>query len=108
MLGPVRTPGLAAGNAHAEKVNALVGAVLAAAIRVLEVRVAGVDDQVAGFQKGELFGKHRIHHRGRGNQKHDHAGFLEHRDEVLHAVGDGDRFAGPLAEERWPLPRSRS
>ncbi len=99
MLGPVRAPASPPRDAHAEEVDAFLGALLTAAIGVLEVRVTRVDKQIARFEQGQLLVDHRVHDGGRRHQRHDDARLFEHRDELLDALGGGDGFARAFADE---------
>ena len=63
----------AAGHAHAEKLNALRCQITGTQIRILEVGISGVDDQVALVEVWQQVGDHGIHGRPGGHQHHDRA-----------------------------------
>ncbi len=93
---PVERALLAAGDAHADEVDPLLAQLALPAPGVREVRVATVDDHVAGLQqRGELL-DHRVR-RVTGLHHHDQAPRpLQRRDELLRTLA---RDELPLAAE---------
>ena len=73
---------LAAAHAHAEEVEAACRQGLVAALGVGEVRVAAVDDEVAGGEQRRELGHHGIHDGTGGHQQHHRAGRLQATDEA--------------------------
>ena len=63
----------AARHAYAEKLNAFPAQVTRAQVRIFEVGVAGVDDEIAPFEVRRQIGDHGIHGRAGGHQHHDRA-----------------------------------
>jgi hypothetical protein len=81
-----------AGDTHADEVQVYLAERGLAAAGVLEVRVAAVDDHVAGFeQRGELV-DHGVGGRARVDHDDQAAGALESLHELLGALGR-DEFA---------------
>jgi hypothetical protein len=64
---------LAARDADAEELNALASQVSRAQVRIFEVGIAGVDDEVALFEMRQQVADHGIHRRAGGHQHHDRA-----------------------------------
>ena len=76
----------AAGNAHAVEVDACFAAAFAAAARVAEVRVAAVDDDVAGIEDGNKLFNHAVYRRASHDHEHDLAGLFQGADKFLQVV----------------------
>ena len=98
--GAVERALFAARDAGADEVDAAGGDVLLAADGVVEVRVAAVDDDVAGLEARDEFGDDRVgalaglHHDDRG------AGLRERRHELVVRLGCGEPGLGVLVDER--------
>ena len=81
--------GFPAGYAHAHKLQFRLGQSLAAPIRILEMGVAAVDDEIARFQKRCDPVNDRIHRVPGGYEQHDGPGSAQQIDEIA------DRRCGP-------------
>ncbi len=79
-VAPFQTPDTAAG-AHVDILNALGRELLTAADVIDVIRIAAVDQNVAGLQVGRDLGNGFVHHRG-GNHQPDGARFGELADHV--------------------------
>ena len=94
--GAVQRALLAAGYAHADEVQVLLAERGLTAAGVLEVRVAAVDDHVAGLeQRGELV-DHGVGGRARVDHDEHASRALQRRDELLGGLG---RDEGALVAE---------
>ena len=88
--GAVQRALLAARDAHADEVQVLLAERGLAAAGVLEVRVAAVDDHVAGFeQRGELV-DHGVGGRARVDHDDQASWPLQRCDELLGGLGRGE------------------
>mmetsp|Transcript_15297 Transcript_15297/g.51447 ORF Transcript_15297/g.51447 Transcript_15297/m.51447 type:complete len:499 (-) Transcript_15297:50-1546(-) len=80
--GPVARADLAAGDAHTDKVEAVVRQQrLGAALRVAKLLVAAVDDDVAARHEGDEHREHLVHGLPRRDGEEDAAWLLERVDE---------------------------
>ncbi len=73
---------LATGNTHAEEVESLVAHGRFAALRILEPRVAPIDDDVSLLEQRSELLEHRVHRGARLNHHHDPSRPLQCADEL--------------------------
>ena len=85
--GAVQRAFFAAGNADAHEVQVLLGQCGFAAAGVLVVRVAGVDDDVAGFQQRFKLLDDGVHRLAGLDHDQDAAGLLQGVDQLLQRFG---------------------
>lgn len=102
--GAVTSALLAAGHAGTDKADALASEVLCSPVRVGEMGVAAVDDDIASTQKGKESLNPVVNGLAGLDEEHDTAGALQLGDELLDRVGSDDRLAlGLVVEESVDL-----
>ena len=90
MLGPCRAPVLTARDADAEKLNLPLRQCLGPQVRVIEVRVTGIDDQITGRQTRQEIVNHRIDGWARRNEYHDGARHAEQTHKLSYILRAAD------------------
>ena len=80
---PVTRAFFATRHAHAEKLDAFRRQVAGAHVRVFEIGVAGINDEIALVQVRQQILDDRIHRSAGGHQHHDRARSAEQGDELM-------------------------
>ena len=92
---------LAAGNTHADKVDPLDGQFAPAAVAVLIIRIASIDQDIAGIEQWQQLLDHRLDRLAGGNHQHDDPRMAKLADELQQAVGRRDGPALAMGSDEF-------